>query len=183
MDKVIPFPDKKYSVIYADPPWQHNGTAMPVRKEDRKYASAPSSFYSTMKTADICSMPVVDILEEDALLFLWVVSPMLEDGLKVGCSWGFKYITVGFVWDKQIPNAGHYTLSQTEMCLVFKRGKIPQPRGKRNIKQFLSERRRSHSQKPDIIRDKIVEMFPHHERIELFAREHHPGWDAWGNEV
>ena len=74
-------------------------------------------------------------------------------------------------------------MSQCEICLVGKKGKIPSPRGARNIRQFLSERRSKHSKKPDEIRDRITAMFPEQSKIELFARQYADGWDCWGNEV
>ena len=178
-----PFPDKKYSVIYADPAWQHDGNFIPVREKDQKYKTNPADFYPTMPTLDICDLPVRDIADTDCLLFMWACSPMLEDALQVGKAWGFDFKTVAFAWDKQLCTSGFYTLSQVELCLVFKKGKIPQPRGKRNIKQFISARRGAHSVKPYEVRHRINEMFPHHEKIELFARERFDGWDAWGNEV
>ena len=103
--------------------------------------------------------------------------------IEVGKSWGFDYKTVAFVWDKQLPVYRNYTMSQCELCLVFKSGRIPSPRGKRNIKQFLSCRRGRHSDKPDQIRHGIMEMFPEQSKIELFARQRFPGWDCWGNEI
>lgn len=42
---------------------------------------------------------------------------------------------------------------------------------------------RKHSQKPPEVRDKIVELMGDLPRIELFAREAAPGWDAWGDEA
>ena len=128
-------------------------------------------------------MPVESLAENDALLFMWVTTAMLEDGLKVGKAWGFKYKQSAFVWDKQRTNPGYYTMTQCELCLVFKKGRIPKPRGKRNILQFLSVKRGKHSVKPNEARDRITEMFPEQEKIELFARERFEGWDAWGNEV
>ena len=182
---MIPFPDKRYDIIYADPPWDYGNTRMPVRQKDVKYPSGVKDFYPTMKLQEICDLPVSDICKKDCLLFLWITGSLLENAFVVGKAWGFGFSTIGFNWDKQIPNAGRYTLPQTELCLLFRRkgGKIPQPRGARNVKQFLSERRRAHSQKPDIIRDRIVEMFPSQSRIELFARGRFEGWDFWGDEV
>ena len=166
-----------------------------------------SDHYDLMPLSEICALPVANIAADDCLLFLWITSPELPDAFDVGKAWGFKYITVGFVWDKQRPLKGHYTMSQCEQCLVFKKGKIPQPRGARNVRQLLScpeevlahltddeilelalpellsIRRGAHSVKPYQIRDRIVEMFPYHNRIELFARQCVEGWDAWGNEV
>ena len=74
-------------------------------------------------------------------------------------------------------------MSQCEICVIGKKGKIPQPRGLRNVRQFISEKRRKHSQKPDEVRDRIEKMFPYHNRIELFARTKHERWDSWGNEI
>ena len=150
-----PFPDKKYSVIYADPAWECNDDL------DSPKRGAPD--YPYMKLADIKALPVRDISENDALLFLWVRSPALLEGIETGQSWGFNFSTVAFVWDKHNPVVGHYTMSQCELCLVFKRGKIPQPRGKRNIRQFLSVKKGKHSVKPYEVRQRITEMFPHHE--------------------
>jgi len=87
------------------------------------------------------------------------------------------------VWDKQKTNPGFYTLSQCELCLVFKRGRIPQPRGARNIRQLVSAGRGPHSEKPAEVRQHIEAMFPTQSRIELFSREHAPGWTAWGLEA
>ena len=180
----MPFPDKKYSVIYADPAWFHNtGNISSGSAGKRQWISSVRNHYPVMKTPDICNLPVKDIADNDCLLFLWVSAPLLLDAIQVGEAWGFKYITIGFVWDKQKSMIGHYTMSQCEFCLIFKRGKIPQPRGKRNIRQFLSVKKGRHSAKPYEVRHRITEMFPHHEKIELFARERFDGWDAWGNEV
>ena len=184
-----PFPDKKYDVIYADPPWHHeSGFISSGTHGKREWTSTVRNHYPTMRTDDIVLLPVDSIAADDCLLFLWVSSPFLMDANQVAESWGFKYITIGFVWDKQKSMIGHYTMSQCEMCLVFKKGRIPQPRGKRNIKQFLSCRRGKHSVKPDEIRQRITEMFPEQSKIELFARTPDllggfPGWDTWGNEA
>ena len=96
---------------------------------------------------------------------------------------GFSWATVAFVWNKLRTNPGFYTLSQCELCLVFKRGRIPQPRGARNVRQYLEAERGVHSAKPDEVRVRIAEMFPDQSKIELFARTHHPGWHAWGLEA
>ena len=170
------FPSGKYDIIYADPPWDYRG----ARIGTGDHVTKP---YSGMTINELSELPVAEISEENSLLFMWAVSPELTGALEVGESWGFTYKTVGFVWDKQSPVTSYYTLSQVEMCLVFKRGKIPQPRGKRNIRQFLSCGKGRHSEKPYEIRHRITEMFPEQSRIELFARQRFPGWDCWGNEI
>lgn len=94
-----------------------------------------------------------------------------------------KATTIAFIWHKQRTNPGYYTMSECEICVVGKKGKIPTPRGSRNERQFLSELRTKHSKKPDEIRNRINRMFPEQTKIELFARQRYENWDAWGNEV
>ncbi len=102
--------------------------------------------------------------------FLWTTGPQLSNSIELGTEWGFEYKTVAFVWDKMIHNPGRYTLSQTEFCLVFKKGRIPSPRGE-------------HSEKPEIVIEGITKMFPEQKKIELFARKNFIGWDNWGLEI
>lgn len=170
---------KKYQIIYADPPWK--GSTECLAKKSH-IVDKTSFHYKAMETIDICWLPIKDIINNNCLLFLWARSPALEDALKVGKAWGFKYRTIAFIWYKQRTNPGHYTMSECEICLVFKRGKIPIPYI-RNIKQFLSEKRGIHSKKPNEIRKRIAQMFPTQNKIELFAREKTEGWDVWGNEI
>ena len=186
---MIPFPDKRYDIIYADPPWDYE-MSMSTNKDKTIWDASSNKIYSTMDNMEVSLLPVQEIANEDCLLFMWVVSPKLKDGIIAGESWGFKYITVAFIWEKQGNSlAGNYTMSQCELCLVFKRGRIPQPRGKRNIRQFLSCKRGRHSDKPDEVRHRITEMFPAQSKIELFARVNDrlfppmEGWDYWGNEA
>ncbi len=177
---MIPFPDKKYDIVYADPPWKAPTKECIAKKST--ITGDDSFHYPAMSTEDICNLPLKEITAKNSLLFLWVRSPALEDGLIVGKRWGFKLSTIAFVWHKQRANPGHYTMSECEICLVFKKGKIP-PKERHNIRQFLSEKRTKHSKKPDEIRNRINEMFPKCNKIELFARKKSKGWDVWGNEV
>ena len=119
----------------------------------------------------------------DTLTIESSTKPFLKIGIDLMNKWGFDFSTIGFVWYKEKINPGSYTLSECEVCLIGKKGKIPTPRGARNIKQFLAEKRTRHSAKPNEIRNRIFQMFPTQNKIELFAREKHEGWDVWGNEV
>ena len=172
--------DKKYSIIYSDPAWDYKGHKQHNTKESNK---SVKDHYPTMDLKDLKQLKVKDITEDDCLLFMWTSSPHLDQAIELGTEWGFKYITIAFVWDKQKVNPSYYTMSQVEICLLFKKGKIPQPRGKRNIRQFISSCREKHSKKPDEVRDRIVEMFPIQSKIELIARDTYEGWDSWGNEI
>ena len=175
-----------FGIIYADPPWAYRETVFKGEKGTGTFPghSAARMHYQTMKTEDICVLTVQQIADRDCLLFLWATSPNLPEAFRVLTSWGFKYATVAYIWDKQRVNPGYYTMSQCEMVLVAKRGKIPQPRGARNIRQLLSEKASGHSRKPEEIRHRIEAMFPEQRKIELFARgKPAPGWVAWGEEV
>ena len=171
----------KYNIIYADPPWQYKTKECLAKKSILN--GNINSHYPTMTLDEIKGLKISELACDDALLFMWVVSPMLKEGLDVMDSWGFKYATVAFVWYKERTNPGHYTMSECELCLVGKKGRIPTPRDSRNERQFLSELRKKHSQKPNEIRDRIWRMFPSQAKVELFARQATPGWDVWGNEV
>lgn len=175
--------DKKYRVIYADPPWKYGGG-----KNKKTFQGLASVHYDTMKTADICALPVRDICAEDCALFLWVTPPQLEEGLKVLRAWGFTYKTVGFTWVKYDKSGkpffglGYYTRSNAELCLIGTRGHIK--RVNNRVPQIVQTRGRlPHSQKPAEVRDRIEQLMGEGPRIELFAREIAERWDAWGDEI
>lgn len=169
-----------YSIIYADPCWDYAGRE---QHNNVKKNKSVINHYPTMTLEDLKKLNVDSICEKDCLLFMWSSSPHLGQAIELMKAWGFSYKTIAFVWDKQKVNPGYYTMSQCEICIVGKKGKIPSPRGLRNIRQFLSEERGRHSAKPVEIRNRIVEMFPNHKRLEMFSREKVDGWDCWGNEV
>ncbi len=173
--------NKKYQIIYADPPWEYN--AGRCLTPESLLSGENQTPYKYMSMKDLYKLPIWLIADKNCLLFLWTTGPKLNEAFPLMEKWGFEYSTIAFVWEKEITNPGYYTLSSVEICLIAKKGKIPQPRGSRNIKQFLSERKRKHSQKPNTIRNRITEMFPMQSKIELFARQKTPGWDVWGNEV
>jgi len=172
---------KKYEIIYADPAWQYK-TKESLAKTSILNGEL-NTHYGTMTIAELGELPLGSISDKNSMLFMWVVSPMLDDGIELMKEWGFKYSTIAFIWHKQRVNPGHYTMSECEICLVGRRGKIPTPRGARNVRQFLSEMRGKHSAKPTEIRKRIETMFPTQTKLEMFARQSAEGWDAWGNEV
>lgn len=171
---------KKYNVIYADPPWRY---------QDKGCNGSAESHYGTMKIGDICNLPVKNIADKNAVLFMWVTYPMLSEGLKLIEAWGFKYKTIGFQWIKTNKKnkstfffgLGRWTRGNTECCLIATRGKIG--RVSNSISQLIVEPIQHHSKKPDVVREKIVELVGDLPRIELFARNLSDGWDVWGNEV
>lgn len=171
--------DKKYNIIYADPPWSY---------KDKKCNGNCESHYNTMNIKDICNLPINNITNKDCVLFLWVTYPMLKEGLELIEAWGFKYKTIGFQWIKQNKSGngfffglGRWTRGNTECCLIAVKGKPK--RINNSISQLIISPLEQHSKKPDIVRKKIVELCGDIPRIELFARQHADGWDCWGNEV
>ncbi len=176
-------PDDRFPIIYADPPWDYKGQRQHNGKGGRDTGGA-AIHYQTVRVAELAELDVASIAADDCLLFMWATSPHLDQAIWLGKAWGFQWATVGFVWDKERVNPGFYTMSQCELCLIFKRGKIPAPRGRRNIRQYVRIRRQGHSAKPAEVRRRIDEMFPTQRKIELFSREPLNGqWVAWGNEA
>ena len=172
-------PCARYAIIYADPPWDYKGQLQHAGPGSDDTGGA-TRHYETLTLAQLKRLEVPSISADDCLLFLWATSPHLDQAIDLGKSWGFDWATVAFVWDKVRVNPGFYTLSQCELCLVFKRGRIPRPRGARNVRQLVRSERGPHSAKPEEVRERIDRMFPDHAKIELFARRVAPGWDAWG---
>lgn len=133
-------------------------------------------------------MPVADLAAKDSALFLWATFPQLPEALRLIQAWGFTFKTVAFVWlklNKKSPTwfygLGYWTRGNAEICLLAKRGK-PKRRSV-GVHQFIISPVEEHSKKPDVTRDKIIELAGDLTRVELFARQKTPGWDVWGNEV
>ena len=108
--------NKKYDVIYADPPWQYK-----VWSRDTGLGRSAESHYKTMKKEDIQKLPVENICSKNCVLFLWVTSPCLLEGLELVQKWGFEYKTFGFTWiktnkktDSLFWGMGYYTRANTE---------------------------------------------------------------------
>ena len=193
LDEVYPrLPQEKYDVIYADPPWDYGGKMQydksSIKTENKDFEknvfiSAAIFKYPTLKLKQLIELDVNSIAADNCILFMWTTGPQFANAIELGQAWGFEYKTVAFVWDKQVHNPGRYTLSQTEFVLAFKKGKFPQPRGARNIRQMVAVPRGKHSEKPLEVIAGITKMFPEQEKIELFARNNFKGWDNWGLEI
>ena len=178
----------KYQVIYADPPWRY---------QDAGCNGNAEGHYNTMSLADIKALPVASIAADDAVLLMWATWPLLPEALQVIEAWGFKYRTCAFVWVKQnarednvwlirndlniFSGLGRWVNGNAELCLFAKRGSPK--RHAKNVKQIVLAPRGKHSAKPAEVRDRIVQLLGDVPRIELFARNRTPGWDAFGNEV
>ena len=178
------YPDKKYEIIYADPPWYYAD-----RKKGTIFGGGVTTKYPTLTPEQLCTIPVDDWAADNSILFMWTTMPYLMKSNKVIEAWGFKYVTMGFTWVKTNPKAGtvfkgvgNYTKSNAELCLIGRKGKVI-PRAHKDVAQVIMEPRREHSRKPDRVRDDIVRGWGDRPRLEMFARTSTPGWDVWGNEV
>jgi len=173
--------DKKYNIIYADPPWQFKAWSK------KGLVRSAENHYSTMNIEDICTLPVASLAEENCVLFMWVTFPTMQDAFRVIKAWGFEYKTVAFVWTKQnkkkpslFLGMGRWTRSNAEICLLATRGKPKRISAK--VRQVIVSPIRAHSQKPNETRTRIKQLVGGN-AIELFARNNIDGWDCWGNEV
>jgi ParB family chromosome partitioning protein len=165
----------KYRIIYADPPWAYNDS------RSGQGTTGATDHFPSMTLEDICALPIKNITEENAVLFLWVTSPLLEECFEVIKAWGFKYKT-SFVWDKVKHNMGHYNSVRHEFLLVCTRGSCV-PDDARLFDSVQSIERTEHSKKPEEFREIINTLYLTGARLELFARQHTARWDAWGYEA
>jgi N6-adenosine-specific RNA methylase IME4 len=178
-------PRRRYKVVMADPAWRF--------KTRTGEAKIP---YPTMTLDEIKALPVAEVCDKDAHLFLWVTMPFLDKGFEVLRAWGFKYSTVAFVWVKLRKKAagslfydtvhdfhvgqGYTTRANAEICLLGRRGKPV--RLSKAVRQLIVSPLREHSRKPDEARARI-ESYAAGPRLEMNARQAAPGWDAWGDEI
>lgn len=174
-------PNKKYSIIYADPPWSYKDKALAGNR-------GACCKYDVMNIGDIGDLPIKNIAADDSILFMWVTMPKLNECFEVIEKWGFEFKTCAFTWIKQNKKSdslfwgmGRWTRANAEICLIATKGKPKRQSAK--VHSVIMSRIREHSRKPDETRERIVELCGDLPRIELFARQYAEGWDCWGNEV
>ena len=180
-------PDGRFRVVYADPPWKYDdsGVITPAKAKpghEDGWGRA-ERHYPTMSIEDLCAMPVRDRLTDDAVLFMWVTSPLLAECWPVIEAWGFTYKT-SMIWAKRTPNWGHYVSVCHELLLICTRGSctpdVPTPMPE----SVVSERRSAtHSEKPESFRQTIDRLYPLGHRLELFGRRDVEGWTVYGNQL
>ncbi len=164
----------KFSLILADPPWADDFG--PNRRSTENH-------YPTMSIEDIYALPVSDIAHEQAMLFLWATSAMLEMALATVKAWGFQYRTQ-MVWVKPSIGLGQYVRQRHELLLVCRRGDHPAPNATLLPDSVIEAPRLEHSEKPEVFHQIIERMYPPATKIELFRRgDPREGWSAWGAET
>lgn len=180
--------NKKFNIIYADPPWTYKTYS---KKGQNTKTGSMLAHYNTMSLEELKEMGEIikNISAEESILFMWVTFPTIEQAFEVIKAWGFTYKTCAFCWVKQNTKSdglysgiGHWTNSNAEICLLATKKKFPKRQAK-NVKQIILSHREEHSKKPSETRDRIVQLVGDIPKIELFARQTVDGWDCWGNEV
>ena len=177
---------KKYNTIYADPPWQFQNRTGKVAPEHKRL-----NRYETMTLEEIKKLPVSEIADDKAHLYLWIPNALLPNGLEVMDAWGFEY-KGNIVWEKirkdGFPDGrgvGFYFRNVTELLLFGIKKKSSPNRTlspARSQVNLVRSQKREHSRKPDEIIP-IIESCSQPARIELFARGDREGWDMWGNQA
>jgi len=176
--EAAPLPDDKYRVVYADPPWKYREHGV---SEDAGYGST-KFHYNSMTTEEIAQLPIGNLVDDNAVLFIWVTSPKLNEVWKIIDAWGFEYKT-SFVWDKIRHNFGYYNSVRHEFLLVCGRGQSTPDAKKLYDSVQQIDRSEVHSEKPEEFREIIDALYTYGKRLELFARSKRDGWDTWGDEL
>jgi site-specific DNA-methyltransferase (adenine-specific) len=181
--------DKKYKIIYADPPWKYGDARNYPTKNNPTGAGGAVKHYEVMSLEELRILPVQSIADEDCALFMWATGPKMDWAVDVIKAWGFRFVTIPFVWikvkndysDVRKDGIGSYTLNNAEYILLGKKGAYW--RESTTVKQVGMYPKLKHSEKPKEFREAIVSLLGDVSRIELFARQKVKGWDYWGNEI
>ncbi|WP_082824207.1 MT-A70 family methyltransferase [Crenobacter luteus] len=176
--------EQKFHTVLADPPWQFQNRTGKMAPEHKRL-----NRYGTMNLADIMALPVAELVEEPAHLYLWVPNALLPEGLQVMQAWGFTYKS-NLVWHKVRKDGGpdgrgvgFYFRNTTELILFGVRGKNARTLapGRRQV-NIIKTMKREHSRKPDE-QYELIEACSPGPYLELFARGGRPGWQTWGNQA
>lgn len=176
--------DKKYTTIYADPPWRFTNRTGKMAPEHKRLGR-----YETMSFDDIKALPVDQIAADKSHLYLWVPNALLPEGLEVLKAWGFDYKT-NIIWEKIRKDGepdgrgvGFYFRNVTEVLLFGIKGNnnrtLAPARSQVNL---LRTRKREHSRKPDEMVE-LIQRCSEGPYLEMFARGDREGWDMWGNQA
>lgn len=176
--------DKKYNIIYADPPWkQSKGGSKSVRPN----SSGKELDYPT------CSLDVIKrhlataggLTSENSILFLWTIDKYLFDAQALAEELGYK-LHARMIWNKVtgIPAAFTVRFGHEYLLYMYKGKLLPVEKSERGkIHTVFTEQVKRHSQKPEEAYRIIERLYPSVKKLELYARQERDGWDCWGNEV
>lgn len=167
----------KYKTLYLDPPWK-------ICTGGKGGWGTPQNHYPVMNVSDIYENIkwVDDLIDDQAHMYMWVVSNKIEDALWLVNQLGFKYIT-NICWVKDKIGMGQYFRGQHELLFFCRKGN-PLPYKYENnkkvtISSVVNHPKSEHSKKPHIFYD-IIEKVSYGPYLELFARNEKNNWDSWG---
>jgi N6-adenosine-specific RNA methylase IME4 len=180
---------KQYGIIYADPPWRYS---------DKRLGRGGCNYQTQSPPAIAAIGPWVhEITAADCVLFLWATWPQLPVALDTISAWGFVYRTLAFLWvknnkkstDSVFWGCGQWSRSNSEPCLLAVKGApkrlsagVHQIVTAAEPELILHPTTRNHSEKPAIIRDRIIELCGDLPKIELYSRHKIEKWDYHGDE-
>lgn len=184
---------KKYKIIYADPPWHFKDS-----KTGGSFNSGATQQYVTTTTYDLCCMPIRYMIEDDAILIMWYMNSMPDDALELARAWGFKKLLSmnGLVWGKLTKEGkrhfgmGHGTRACTESALIMYNGALSRLIEDKSVRNYFEAKmpvdengKYIHSAKPPEGREIVEKLCFDGNKLEMFARNEHEGWDVFGNQA
>ena len=197
---------RNYQVLLADPPWLFGAWSKAGKGRTAEHHYRTMSIDDLVEMG----LWVIDITAANSALFMWTTNSTIMEAGRVMEAWGYTYKTIAFAWLKlrktwhvdparirlnDLPvvateayhhrglhfGMGHYTRSQSEVCLLGIRGRMAV--ADKAVRQVIAAPVGRHSQKPSEQYPLIQRLYPDARRLELFARERAPGWDVWGAEA
>lgn len=176
--------DKKYQIIYADPPWKQSKGG---KKAVRANSSGKELDYHTCSLSEIEQhiAEAVANTDDNSVMFLWTIDKYLFEAQEIAERLGYK-LHARMIWDKVtgIPAAFTVRYGHEYLLYLYKDKLLPvatKERGK--IHTVFREQVKKHSQKPEIAYQIIERLYPNASKIEMYARNTREGWDCWGNEA
>lgn len=142
--------------------------------------------FDTMSIADLCALPVKDLAERDAHLYLWTTNAFMVEAHQIAKAWGFEPKTI-LTWgkvhqdDRTRPSmkTGYWFRSATEHIVFAVRGSLRITGALPTL--FLWPRIGKHSVKPEAFIDMVEQASPG-PYLEMFSRRQRFNWSTWGNE-
>lgn len=166
----VDLPEGLFAVIVADPPWMYV-----KRAED--FTQRGKCPYPPMSQEDLLALRIP--AAQDCVLWLWTTNAFVRDAYDLAEAWGFEVKTI-LTWVKNRMGLGDWLRGQSEHCLMCVKGS---PRiHLTNQTTVLMAPAREHSRKPDEFYALVESLCPG-AKLEMFARQRRPGWEAHGDQV
>lgn len=185
-----------YRAVLMDVPWKF------LVRSEKGMDRSPENHYSTMTLEQIKALPIRDLIHpKGTVMYFWVIDTHVQMAFDVLAAYGFAYKTVGFYWAKTnrdgsfFTGMGFWTRANPEHAYEAYFGENEQEveraflatvgnpkRTGKDVRRLIVSPRREHSRKPDEIYNRI-EALTDGPYLELFARQHRPGWSQWGDEI